>query len=167
MALLARLKPYNPKKRHLVRCYMIDGVRFYEERGWYEVSDSLADKLRDLHQDHYDLDSPLLFDIMTPEQAEQLEQAELDREANAKATARRPATPVNTRPQRAARVAEETGDLTSAEVVGKPAVPAMIDPDPEGEELLENEDEGRIVEVGRVVKKEPDAPRTRGRSKAK
>lgn len=89
MALLARLKPYNVRKGHTTRIYSIDGTRFYEERGWYEVSDDLGDKLRDLHQDHYDLDSPDLFDVCTQEEAEELERREA-KQVEVKSTARRP-----------------------------------------------------------------------------
>lgn len=171
MALLARLKPYNVKKGHLTRIYMIDGARFYEERGWYEVPDGLGEKLRELHQDHYDEDSPELFDVCTPEQAEALEQREakaIEVKATAKkalkisdSTLRERVRALTTRER---SPENESGDLTSAEL--KPT-PAMIDPVDDDDDAKPDEDEGRAVEVGRVTppaqagKSIPPKPRTR------
>jgi hypothetical protein len=169
MSLLVRLKPLNERKHHNVKTYMIDGIRFFVERGWYEVSDAIADTLRELHQDHYDLDSPLLFDVCTPAQAEKLENFEEHAAVTAKATARRPASVVNT------RRSDESGDMTSADVTGvavdppNAVAPTMLDPDPNGEELpdpstapVEDEDDGRVLEVGRVTSKS-QAPKARMR----
>lgn len=125
MTLLARLKPYNEKKNQLTRTYMIDGARFYEDRGWYEVDDALGEKLRDLHQDHYDEDSPFLFDVATPEEAERLEQKEAKQQAEQlRATSRNPALLGEGRrrvqAQNAAKLSNQGepgggGDLTTAE----------------------------------------------------
>lgn len=169
MALLARLKPYNEKKRHLTRVYTIEGARFFGERGWYEVSDALAEKLKVLHQDYHDDDSPMLFDVCTPEQAEKIEEKESE-VVETKASARRPAqAEIRQRVQRLTNPSE-SGDMTSDDVkTPKAAEPVnaepegkeqqMLDPDPEGKELSEDdEDEGRAVAVGRV------SPATSGRS---
>jgi hypothetical protein len=169
MALLARLKPYNEKKRHLTRVYMIDGARFFSERGWYEVSDALGEKLKVLHQDYHDDDSPMLFDVCTPEQAEKIDEKE-SAVVETKASARRPAqAEIRRRVQSLTNA--ESGDMTSDDVKTPKAEqpmldpeegkeqPPMLDPDPEGKELSEDdEDEGRAVAVGRV------APATSGRS---
>lgn len=167
MALLARLKPYNERKGHLTRTYMIDGARFFVDRGWYQVSEDLGAKLRTLHQDHYDEDSPLLFDVCTPAEAEKLERAE-QKQVEEKATPRRPAQVVtrSSRAQVASATASgnESGDLTSADLKSPPA---MLDPDPDGKELEEPDaDEGRAVEVGRVSggRTQPPKPRRRGGS---
>lgn len=150
--MLVRLKPFNERKRHLTRTYMFDGARFFVDRGWYDVPDAFAERLRDLRQDYHDLDSPILFDVCTTKQAEALEEAEVA--AEVKATARRPATIVTTRSQ-AERKPSESGDMTSADVVTPPAPPAMIDPADEDSDA--DEDQGRVVEVGRVSKSNPPA----------
>jgi hypothetical protein len=169
MALLARLKPYNVKKGHLTRIYMIDGARFYEDRGWYEVPDDLGEKLRVLHQDHYDDDSPDLFDVCTADEAEALEAREL-KAVEVKATAKK-ALKISDSTLRervralTSREPDESGDLTSAEL--KPAPAAMIDPADDDDDKAADEDEGRAVEVGRVTppahagKSLPPKPRTR------
>lgn len=160
MALLARLKPYNERKRHLVRTYMIDGARFFEERGWYEVSDALGERLRPLTQDYHDEDSPKLFDVCTKEEAEALEQREA--EAEVKASAKRPAQVVTTRSQSSRRA--ESGDMTSADVVAPAEPTKLLDPDPAGEELADDVDDGRLAEVGRVSgSKPPSGPKERRR----
>lgn len=158
MALLARLKPFNERKGHLTRTYMVEGARFFVDRGWYEVTNDFGSKLKLLHQDHYDLDSPLLFDVCTAKEAEELEENER-KVVEVKATPRQPAKAL-TRGETnklQARVREltspESGDLTSADVT---TPPAMLDPDPEGKELDDSvAEEGRAVEVGRVAKSSP------------
>ena len=149
---LARLKPYNEKRGHVVRIYMIAGLRFDVDRGWYEVDDALAEELSKLTQNYDDPESPELFDVVTKEKAEQMEQAEADAEERAKATARRPASPSAGRPSRSSRTSDERGDLSSSDVAtATTEPPAMLDPDPDGEELAESAPESeRVVEVGRV-----------------
>jgi hypothetical protein len=167
MALLVRLKPYNERKGHKTRTYMIDGARFFEERGWYEVSDSFGEKLRALKQDHYetDPDAPKLFDVCSPGQATALEEAETA--AEIKATVRKPATLISSRVEQRA----ESGDLKSTDFTAPaPApvsLPPMVDPDPDGAELADDSeaDVGRVVQVGRVGggKSVPPPPKTRTR----
>jgi hypothetical protein len=143
MPYLARLKPLNERKGYKVRVYMFEGARFMVERGWYEVPDDLAVKLRLLHQEHYDLDSPMLFDVCTPEEAERLEESERRVAHTERATVSRPASV-----QRATTTTTESsgGDLTSADLK-QPAT--MIDPADEDDEV---EDEGRVTEVGKVTR---------------
>jgi hypothetical protein len=166
--MLARLKPYNPKKGHLTRIYMFDGNRFYEERGWYEVPDDLAEKLRGLHQEHYDEDSPDLFDVCTPEEAEALERRDA-KALEVKSTPRAPANIIGERVRalNSRRETSESGDLTSDDVKQTP--PKMVDPaeDEADAEADTDEDEGRAIEVGRVSppaqagRSTPPKPRTR------
>lgn len=180
MALLARLKPLNERKGHRVRIYMYEGARFYVDRGWYEVDEALAEKLRDLHQDYDDPDSPDLFDVCTREEAERLEQAEIDREASERASVARPAKVVNVRQTLGRRVPIEKdpyegNDLTSAEVRaggGSKPQQEMIDPEPDALDDLDKDDadsksKGRALEVGRVNKPSSppaaEGPRTRSR----
>lgn len=138
MPFLVRLKPFNEKKGYVVRVYMIDGVRFHEERGWYEVPDEFANRLRDLHQDHYNEDSPVLFDVCTRKEAERLDAAASI--AELKASAKKPAQIVSTRQA-------ASNDLTTADI--KEPAPAMIDPADEDDDAGDP-DEGRVLEVGRV-----------------
>jgi hypothetical protein len=135
MTLLARLKPYNERKGHLTRTYMIDGSRFFVDRGWYEVPDALGEKLRDLHQDHHNEDSPFLFDVGTQAEAERLEQREV--EAETKATARRPATASGGRravaqpspwPSIPSSNSETQGDITTADIAAKPVRSTAVTP---------------------------------------
>ena len=179
MSLLARLKPFNERKGHLARTYTIDGNRFFVERGWYEVPDDLGLKLRDLHQDHYNPDSPFLFDVCTPSQAQALDDKE-NAVVETKASARRPARIERSRSGERLPINNagegEGGDTTTGDVARRPqpsgerlpinnagegeggdtttgdvaARPAMLDPDPDGKELDEDDDEGRALEVGRV-----------------
>lgn len=136
---LARLKPLNERKGHKVKLYMIAGLRFYVERGWYEVSDEIAEKLRGLHQDHYDLESPLLFDVVTPAEAETMERSERAAAATTRATVQQPATPESYRQPSDAKPLDELLD------------------DASGSEEDDRE-AGRMASVGRVGSK---GPRTR------
>lgn len=76
MAKLVRLKPYDPKKGHVIRRYTAFSIRFEEARGWYKVSDEVAAYLVTVHQRPGDEDSPLAFDVCTEEEAQRLEAAE-------------------------------------------------------------------------------------------
>lgn len=73
--LYVRLKPYNPKRGHVLRRLGFRGVRFYEGR-WYKVREGLARELADLHQKHHNEDSPLAFDVATQKQARDIEEKE-------------------------------------------------------------------------------------------
>lgn len=73
--LFVRLKPYNPKRGHVLRRYAYRGIRFYEGR-WYKVPTALAKELAQVHQKHGDEDSPFAFDVATERQAHELEERE-------------------------------------------------------------------------------------------
>lgn len=59
---LVKLYPYNKRMGWVMRSYTLTGVgknsvRFQGERGWYEVEDSIADRLRSVpQQDRYPID---------------------------------------------------------------------------------------------------------------
>ena len=76
MAKLIRLKPFDLKKGHVMRRYTAFRATFEESKGWYRVSDSVADYLATVHQEPNDEDSPMAFDVCTKEQAEEIDQAE-------------------------------------------------------------------------------------------
>jgi hypothetical protein len=85
---LARLKPHDPRRRHLLRSYMHgpSGKRFEEKRGWYRVTDELARSLARVHQVETDPESPKAFDICTLEEAKAIDKKErvvLERRAGA------------------------------------------------------------------------------------
>lgn len=110
---LVRLKPYNKKRGCVIKRIMIRGVRFDESKGWYRVSRAFADHLETIHQDYYDEDSPLAFDIMSQDDAIKLEEKEKKAsEAKAEASAPR-AAPA------AARPVERAGALTTSDLPGK------------------------------------------------
>lgn len=73
MAKLVRLKPYDPKRGHVLRRFTAFGVRFDEARGWYRVSDEVAAYVATVHeQPGFDY-TPLAFDVCTEEEALALE----------------------------------------------------------------------------------------------
>lgn len=81
MSMLARVKPYNKRRGQLVRRITIGHVRYDESRGWYAVSNDVAERLRDVRVNNSDLESPLVFDVATRSEAEALmEQERMARE---------------------------------------------------------------------------------------
>jgi hypothetical protein len=114
--LLARLKPYNPRRGHVLRSYTILGVRFKVERGWYEIDATLAARLRTIRQRSNDADSPDAFDVMTKEEAVALEQREQEIEDKRAA----PNKPTRVRAARAAPKAadDDAGALTTRDLPG-------------------------------------------------
>ncbi len=108
---LVRLKPYNPNRGHKLRRFMTDGIRFDNSKGWYRVSQAMADKLSKIHQDYYDMDSPLAFDVRTQEEALELEERE-SMEKERRAAASQP----HSTPSSAKAVGEAA--LTTADLAG-------------------------------------------------
>ena len=136
--------------------YMFQGHRFDASGGWYEVPAGTAQQLRELHQDHYDPDSPLIFDVVTRDQAEKLEESERIEEEHASAE----------RPHRVrSRLQQRVAALTTKDLAG--TQPEMIDPDPDGEEItaVESEDSGLAKHVGRLSSPTPGRRRRSGSSK--
>jgi hypothetical protein len=74
--MLVRLKPYDPRRRHVLRRYTYNGVKFHEERGWYRVAGDDAEYLRGVHQLAHDPHSPPAFDVCTDEEARALDDKE-------------------------------------------------------------------------------------------
>lgn len=71
-----RLKPYEPRRGHVLRRYSYGGIKFHEERGWYRVDKDVADYLRTVRQVHGDEFSALAFDVCTEAEAQAIEAAE-------------------------------------------------------------------------------------------
>ncbi|MBI5535999.1 MAG: hypothetical protein HY898_24980 [Deltaproteobacteria bacterium] len=71
--MLVRLKPYDPRRGHVLRRFTYAGVKIHEERGWHRVTKAVADYLRGVHQVANDEYSPLAFDVCTDEEAKALD----------------------------------------------------------------------------------------------
>lgn len=76
MPKLVRLKPYDPKKGHVLQRYTAFSIRFEERRGWYKVSDEIARYLAGVHQTPGDEDSQLAFDVCSEDEAQRIESTE-------------------------------------------------------------------------------------------
>jgi hypothetical protein len=76
MAKLIRLKPLDKKKGHVIHRYTAFQTTFEEAKGWYRVPDPVAAYLATVHQLPNDEDSPLAFDVCTPDEAERIDAAE-------------------------------------------------------------------------------------------
>lgn len=148
--MLVRIRPVRKAKAPKVQRYMFEGQRYDADRGWYEVSKRTAEKLKKLNQDHYDPDSPPVFDVCTKDEAVQVE----EREARAaeRATAVRPNV-TNRAARRQQRGAAGTaGAFTTRDLdrvrKAREEDAEMLDPDPDGLEL--EEDEGVETNIGRL-----------------
>lgn len=159
MTLLARLKPFNEKKGYLTKIYMIDGYRFLADKGWYEVTDEFGATLKELHQSHYDEESPLLFDVASPDDAEKLEEKEKQAAIDAKSTARQPqkftgkqrtqALPVNN----AGGIAGIPGDLTTEDLYKPIHGNAPVGgPGPASDPESDQNDADALSDIGRTGK---------------
>ena len=76
MTLLVRLKAYDPRHGFVLRRFTYRGIKFQQERGWYRVSEEVAKYLRTVRQNAEDPKSPAAFDVLSDEEAKQLELAE-------------------------------------------------------------------------------------------
>jgi len=74
--MLVRLKPYDPRRGHVLRRFTYAGVKIHEERGWHRVTKQVADYLRGVRQVANDEYSPLAFDVCTDEEAKALDTRE-------------------------------------------------------------------------------------------
>ena len=74
--MLVRLKPYDPRRGHVLRRYTYAGVKIHEERGWHRVTKDVAEYLRGVRQVANDSYSPLAFDVCTDEEAKELDARE-------------------------------------------------------------------------------------------
>jgi len=72
-SMLVRLKPYDPRRGHVLRRYTYSGVKIHEERGWHRVSKAVAEYLKTVKQVAADEYSPLAFDVCTDDEAKALD----------------------------------------------------------------------------------------------
>lgn len=74
--LLVRLKPYDPRRGHVLRRFTYAGIKFQEERGWYRVERPVAEYLRAVREVPSDRYAPLAFDVCTEAEAKALDAGE-------------------------------------------------------------------------------------------
>jgi len=67
--MLARLKPYNPRRGNIIRRFSVFGIKFREAKGWYKVPDEVAAYLRTVCVDNNDPESAPAFDVCTEAEA--------------------------------------------------------------------------------------------------
>ena len=122
--LLVRLKPFEPRRGHVLRRFTYAGIKIHEERGWYRVTKDVAAYLRTVHQIPGDDYTPLAFDVCTDEEAKALDTRE-----ETDARVRRSATDeVQLTPARA----PSSFALTTSDLADAPArAPGRVD-DPRG-----------------------------------
>jgi len=74
--ILVRLKPYDPRRKFVLRRYVYAGIHFLVTRGWERVPKAVGDYLRDVRQKEFDPYSPPAFDVCTEAEAAALEKRE-------------------------------------------------------------------------------------------
>ncbi|MGO9715326.1 MAG: hypothetical protein ACLQBL_41140 [Polyangiaceae bacterium] len=111
--ILVRLKPYDPRRKFVLRRYVYAGIHFLVTRGWERVPKAVGDYLRDVRQKEFDPYSPPAFDVCTEAEAAALEKRE--RELSGARRTALDAIPV-VEPRRVAGVVT-TADLPGARVV--------------------------------------------------
>lgn len=74
-----RIKPFNPRRGHMLRRFCFKGKVFHVGR-WYKVSESFAQQVSEIHQKANDEDSPYAFDVATEQQARAIESKERAKE---------------------------------------------------------------------------------------
>jgi hypothetical protein len=101
-AVLVRLKPYDKRRRHVMRIYVHGPTskKFEERKGWYKVDPELAAYLAEIPQIEGDEDAPRAFDVATPAEAAKIDERER-----------------KVRERRA--LAAEANDLTSGDLGGR------------------------------------------------
>jgi len=152
-----RIRP--GRKGFKVKRYCYKGTIYDAVRGWYRVPQHLAEELAELHQDEYDEESPMLFDVVTQERAAEIDENEKAAVERATAAAPNQVEPGRRRTvvTRAGRERVGSGDLTTADLPeNQEREGAMLDPDPDGEELEATSEHGEgVVPVGRVTLDDP------------
>ena len=74
--MLVRLKPFDPRRGHVLRRFTYRGIKIHQERGWYRVDKDTAAYLRTVRQVHSDEHSPLAFDVCTEAEAKAMDAKE-------------------------------------------------------------------------------------------
>ena len=71
-----RIKPYDPQHGFRTRRYTIGDCCFDESGGWYEVNDEDAVYLQSIRQRLNDPKSPVVFEVCTEAEAQQIDEQE-------------------------------------------------------------------------------------------
>ena len=77
---LVRMKKRDPKHGNVMRRFTYRGAKFEEAKGWYRVSEEVAEYLRNVRQKAHDPQSPLAFDVCTEKEAKGLDTKEAEDE---------------------------------------------------------------------------------------
>jgi hypothetical protein len=106
--MLVRLKPYDPRRKFVLRRYVYAGIHFLVTRGWERVPKEIADYLRGVRQKEFDPYSPPAFDVCTHDEA-----TAIDARERAESATRRTAfeAVAVVRPRRPAAGVVTTADL--------------------------------------------------------
>lgn len=109
----------RPDKRGLypTKRYMTAGMLFEANGGWYMISEARAEELREIHVND-DPDAPLLFDVVTQDEAKDIDEKAKQLEARAPAS----------RPHRVVERGERTG-VTSRGLSASPTTGQMTTAD--------------------------------------
>lgn len=107
--MLARIKPFNPKRGNKVRTYTVYGIKFLEEKGWYRVNAKVAAYLEKVTRDG-DPEGVEIFDVCTEEEAIALE-AKDRKKAMERASVSEPNNALTPRDTEDARTTLTTRDL--------------------------------------------------------
>lgn len=83
--IFVRIKPHNPRKGYRLRRYLVFGMKFEEEKGWYRINSAVnyggqqidvAAYLGEVRNSEIDEDSALAFDIATEAEAKAIDARE-------------------------------------------------------------------------------------------
>jgi hypothetical protein len=114
---LVRLKPYDPRRGHVLRRFTYAGIKIEGSRGWHRVDKDVAAYLETVHQVETDPHSPPAFDVATEDVARRIDAEEAAQARPARATDNIPLSV-----SRAANAgAVTTADLPEGGVITAPA----------------------------------------------
>ncbi len=76
--MLVRIKATDPRRGYVLRRFTYKGIRFQAGNGWYQVSEEVADYLKDVRQRANDPNSPLAFDVCSEKEARGIDKTEAE-----------------------------------------------------------------------------------------
>jgi hypothetical protein len=139
-SMLVRLKPHDPKKGLLLKQYTYQGIRFQAGRGWYRVDGEVAAYLEEVHSVPGDEDTPLAFEVCTPDEARAMD--EKDRKAARQVLPAEEALDVshvgNEQPRAKSQPGPESG-AASRQRRNADRLPENVQPDAADDEDVEDE----------------------------
>ncbi len=165
--LLARLKPFNPKRGHVLKTYTCRGVTIRHDRGWHEVPKALGEYLKTVTSVPRNEDSPLAFEVCTHAEAAERD----ENEVASKNTVAPAASPVRSHSVgRGGKVSalSASGTMTTADLPGAPSPDEPAERDETAADSPEADD--HFADVGKAeapAKAAKAAPVTPGAPKGK